>query len=187
MELRDAAGDRRTRACYRSTMSATMVTRKINQTLFANQYPKKGFQGLPTSLPDPRFGEIRELGQPGIFQLRRLGDSIQMEMDLEFHGQLSPIPGAMRSIPARMNAWSRFNAPAAAWALGASGTRSVHLVRGPQLQQCRLRCSPLLNANYVYTLPNSYFHNWLTKGVLGGWTVAGTVLLPQRLSVQHCR
>jgi hypothetical protein len=30
-----------------------------------------------------------------------------------------------------------------------------------------------LNANYVYTVPTSYFHNWLAKG---GWTVAGTFL-----------
>jgi hypothetical protein len=31
-----------------------------------------------------------------------------------------------------------------------------------------------INANYVYTLPTSRFQNWLAKGVLGGWTVAGT-------------
>jgi hypothetical protein len=31
-----------------------------------------------------------------------------------------------------------------------------------------------LNANYVYTLPTSYFHNGLLRTVLGGWTVAGT-------------
>ncbi len=32
-----------------------------------------------------------------------------------------------------------------------------------------------LNANYVYTVPSSHFHNCVYKGsVLGGWTVAGT-------------
>jgi hypothetical protein len=31
-----------------------------------------------------------------------------------------------------------------------------------------------VNANYVYTLPNSYFHNAILKGALGGWTAAGT-------------
>jgi hypothetical protein len=31
-----------------------------------------------------------------------------------------------------------------------------------------------INANYVYTVPTSYFHNSFLKQALGNWTVAGT-------------
>ena len=33
-----------------------------------------------------------------------------------------------------------------------------------------------LNANYVYTVPTSYFQNSILKHALGNWTVAGTFL-----------
>ena len=38
---------------------------EVNQNLFNNAYSVKGFQGLPTASPDPRFAEIRELNNAG--------------------------------------------------------------------------------------------------------------------------
>ncbi len=143
---------------------------EINQYLFANQYAAKGFQGLPTSAPDPRFGEIRELGNQGWSNFDGMVTSFKWRWTSNFTGNFS-------------YTWSH--------ALDTCSNSCLEPFNALTAVSLRYQISPLgqqglnygnadydvrhsLNANYVYTVPSSYFHNWLTKGVLGGWTVAGT-------------
>ena len=143
---------------------------EINQYLFGNQYAAKGFQGLPTTAPDPRFGEIRELGNQGWSNYDGMVTSFKWRWTSNFTGNFS-------------YTWSH--------ALDTCSNSCLEPFNALTAVSLRYQISPLgqqglnysnadydvrhsLNANYVYTLPSSYFHNWLTKGVLGGWTVAGT-------------
>ncbi|MBV9763233.1 MAG: carboxypeptidase regulatory-like domain-containing protein [Acidobacteriaceae bacterium] len=144
---------------------------EVNQTLFANEYSKKGFQGLPTSAPDPRFGEIRELNNDGWSNYNGMVSSFRWRKGSNFSGSVS-------------YTWSH--------ALDTCSNGCLEPFNALTAVSLRYQVSPLslnavnysnadydvrhsLNANYVYTLPNSYFHNWLTREVLGGWTAAGTV------------
>jgi hypothetical protein len=143
---------------------------EINQDLFNNQYSTTGFQGLPTSAPDPRFGEIRELGSQGYSNYNGLVSSFRWRLTSNFTGNFS-------------YTWSH--------ALDTCSNSCLEPFNALTATSLRYQVSPLgqngvnysnadydvrhsLNANYVYTLPSSSFHNWLTKGALGGWTVAGT-------------
>jgi hypothetical protein len=143
---------------------------EINQTLFANQYSATGFQGLPRSAPDARFGEVRELNNTGWSNYNGVVTSVKWRLTSNFTGQLS-------------YTWSH--------ALDTCSNECLEPFNASTATSLRYQVSPLgqralnygnadydvrhsLNANYVYTLPTSYFHNWLTRGVLGGWTVAGT-------------
>ncbi|MBV9498410.1 MAG: carboxypeptidase regulatory-like domain-containing protein [Acidobacteriaceae bacterium] len=143
---------------------------EINQTLFANQYSKLGFQGLPTSAPDARFGEIRELNSQGWSNYNGLVTAFKWRMSSQFSGSFS-------------YTWSH--------ALDTCSNECLEPFVFTTNTSLRYQVSPAnlralnygsadydvrnsLNANYVYTVPTSYFHNSLLKGVLGGWTVAGT-------------
>jgi len=147
---------------------------EINQYLFMNQYSKLGFQGLPTSAPDPRFGEIRELGNQGYSNYNGLVTSFRWRATSSFTGNFS-YTWSHALDTCSNSCLEPFNSPN-----GGLGATSLRYQVSPLGQKAvnygnadyDIRHS--LNANYVYTVPTSYFHNSLTKGVLGGWTVAGT-------------
>lgn len=145
---------------------------EINQYLFPNEYSPLGFQGLPKAAPDPRFGEIRELGNQGYSNYNGLVTSFRWRLSANFTGNFS-------------YTWSH--------ALDTCSNGCLEPFNSPQLgaPSLRYQISPLgqnalnygnsdydvrhsLNANYVYTMPTSWFQNSLVKGVLGGWTVGGT-------------
>lgn len=146
---------------------------EINQTLFANQYDPLGFQALPTTAPDKRFAEIRELNNDGWSNYHGLVSSLKWRKGSNFSGQFS-------------YTWSH--------ALDTCSNDCLEpfiIAAGGNTVSSRYQISPVslralnysnadydvrhsLSANYVYTLPNSYFHNALLRQVLGGWTVAGT-------------
>ncbi|HZQ52469.1 MAG TPA: TonB-dependent receptor [Bryobacteraceae bacterium] len=143
---------------------------ELNQSLFENQYAKAGFQGLPRTAPDPRFGEIRNLNNDSWSNYDGLVAAFRWRAGSQFSGSVS-------------YTWSH--------ALDTCSNECLEPFNFLTATSLRYQVSPLglnalnygnadydvrhsLNANYVYTLPVSYFHNWLTRGVLGGWTVAGT-------------
>ena len=66
----------------------------------------KNFAGLPATVPDPRFGEIRELNNAGWSNYDGLVTSFRWRMTANLWVG-SPTPGATRSIPAPTPAWSR--------------------------------------------------------------------------------
>ncbi|HEY3937791.1 MAG TPA: TonB-dependent receptor [Bryobacteraceae bacterium] len=143
---------------------------ELNQTLLANAYSATGFQGLPTSAPDSRFGEIRELNSQGYSNYNGMVTSFKWRPISNFTGNFS-------------YTWSH--------ALDTCSNECLEPFNAATAVSLRYQISPInlqslnygsadydirhsLNANYVYTLPGSHFSNWLAKGVLGGWTVAGT-------------
>ncbi len=143
---------------------------EINQTLFANQYSATGFQGLPTSAPDSRFGEIRELNNNGFSNYNGMVASFKLRMSANLTSNVS-------------YTWSH--------ALDTCSNDCLEPFNALTAVSLRYQVSPIslralnysnadydvrhsLNANYVYTVPTAHFQNRLAKGVLGGWTLAGT-------------
>ena len=59
---------------------------EIVQNWFGNQYSAKGFGGLPTTAPDARFGEIRELTNQGRSNYDGLVASFKWQMTTNFTG-----------------------------------------------------------------------------------------------------
>ncbi|HSU57857.1 MAG TPA: TonB-dependent receptor [Bryobacteraceae bacterium] len=144
---------------------------EINQNLFNNAYSATGFQALPTSAPDPRFGEIRELNSQGWSNYNGLVTAFKFRVSSNFTGSFS-------------YTWSH--------ALDTCSNSCLEPFNADTAVSLRYQISPVslralnygnadydirhsINANYVYTVPVSYFHNWLTRSVLGGWTIAGTL------------
>ncbi len=144
---------------------------ELNQTLFGNAYAANGFQGLPTSAPDPRFGEIRNLNNDGWSNYNGLVAALRWRATTSFSGSFS-------------YTWSH--------ALDTCSNDCLEPFNALTDVSLRYQVSPLglpglnygsadydvrhsLNANYVYTVPTTYFQNGLLKSILGGWTAAGTV------------
>jgi Carboxypeptidase regulatory-like domain len=144
---------------------------EINQTLFANQYSPTGFVGLPTTAPDARFGQIRELSNTGFSNYDGLVTSFRWRATSNFTGSFSytwshSLDTCSNSCLEPFNA---LTAVSLRYQVSPQGQRALNYGNSDY----DVRHS--LNANYVYTLPTSYFHNRLLKGVLGGWTAAGTL------------
>ncbi len=143
---------------------------EINQYLFPNEYSKTGFQGLPTSAPDPRFGEIRELGNQGYSNYNGMVSSFRFRMTSNFTGNVSYTWGHALDTCSNscLEPFNFLTATSLRYQISPLGQNGLNYGNADY----DVRHS--LNANYVYTLPTSHFHNWLAKEVLGGWTVAGT-------------
>ena len=62
---------------------------ELNQTLFRNAYAPNGFQYLPTTAPDPRFGEIREISNNGISNYNGLVANYRWRLGSNFSGSAS--------------------------------------------------------------------------------------------------
>jgi hypothetical protein len=146
----------------------------MNQTLFANQYTKAGFTmpGLPTSAPDTRFAEIRELNNVGWSNYQGLVSSLKWRVSNRFSGQFS-------------YAWSHAldtcsNACLEPFNLNAAPSIRYQIAPGGGMRSISYSNADYdvrhsISANYVYTVPQSYFSNKALKYVLGDWTVAGTL------------
>lgn len=143
---------------------------EINQTLFANQFSAKGFQGLPTSAPDSRFSEIRELNNAGWSNYDGLVTSFKWRMGSQFAGQFSYTWS--HSLDTCSNSclepFNFLTAPSLRYQVSPAGPGALNYSNADY----DVRHS--LSANYVYSLPGSHFQNAIAKGILGGWTAAGT-------------
>lgn len=143
---------------------------EFNQSLFLNQFAAKPFDGLPTSAPDARFGEIRELNNQSWSNYDGLVSSFKWRMNSQFSGQFSytwshALDTCSNSC---LQPFNLLTAPSIRYQINPAGPRSLNYSNADY----DVRHS--LSANYVYTLPGSTFHNAVLKGVLGGWTAAGT-------------
>ncbi len=139
------------------------------QNLYTNAYAANGFGGLPTTRPDARFGEIRELYDTGYSHYNGLVSSLHWRMGSQFSGGLSYT--FSHSMDTCSNACIEpFNALTAV---------SIRYQMAPDIRvnygdsDYDVRHS--FNANYVWT-PKVSMKNGLAKAVLNGWTVAGTAL-----------
>ncbi len=139
------------------------------QNLYLNGYAANGFGGLPTTAPDPRFGEIREVYNNGRSYYNGLVTSVRWHVGSQFQGAFS-------------YTWSH--------SLDTCSNGCLEPFTNTAVQSLRYQISPDLqlnysnsdydirhsfNANYVY-MPKLPFNNPIAKGVLGGWAIAGTFL-----------
>ncbi len=144
---------------------------EINQTLFGNQYSPLGFQGLPTTAPDPRFGEIRNLNNNGFSNYNGLVSSFRWRVGSQFSGNFSYTWGHALDTCSNscLEPFNALTAVSLRYQVSPLGMRALNYGNADY----DVRNS--LNMNYVYTVPTSMFHNWFTRNVLGNWTVAGTL------------
>jgi hypothetical protein len=145
-----------------------------NQTLWLNAYIKTGFTlpGVPAAAPDPRFGEIREFSNNGRSNYDGLVTAFKWRAGSQFSGQFSytwshALDTCSNECLARFNLGT---ATSVRHQLSPLGLNNVNY------SSADYDSRHTISANYVYTVPTSYFHNSVVKAVLGGWTAGGTFL-----------
>jgi hypothetical protein len=146
---------------------------EINQTAFANGYTKTGYTlpGLPTSVPDSRFGNIRELNNDGWSNYDGLVTSFKWRALSNFSGQVNYTwSHALDTLSnGALEPFNNLHAPSIRTQISPLGLGALNY--GSSDYDTR----NAVNANFVYTTPNNY-SNKMVKGILGNWTVASTVL-----------
>jgi hypothetical protein len=146
---------------------------EITQSTFLNAFSSKNFAGLPATVPDARFGNIRELNNASWSNYNGMVTSLRWRMSNQFTGSFSYTWS--HALDTCSNAClERFNllpgAPSIRQQISPFGLGALNYSNADY----DVRHS--LNANYVYTVPTTYFHNSILKAALGNWTVAGTFL-----------
>jgi Carboxypeptidase regulatory-like domain len=144
---------------------------EINQTLFGNAYSATGFSGLPTTVPDARFGEIRELNNNGFSNYDGLVTSLRARLSANLSGTFNYTWGhALDTLSnGGLEPFNALTAVSLRYQLNPIDLRSLNY--GAADYDVRRSIS----ANLVYTTPR-HFHSALMNGALGGWTFATTIL-----------
>jgi hypothetical protein len=144
---------------------------EFNSTLFGNAYAKNGFQGLPTTVPDPRFGEIRELNNQSYSNYDGMVASFRWRMNSQFTGTFNYTLG--HALDTCSNAciepFNLLTAPSIRYQINPISLSALNY------SNADYDVRHTISANYIYTVPNR-FHSGILNQVLGGWTAAGTVL-----------
>ena len=145
---------------------------EISANSFQNAFSPKNFAGLPLTQPDPRFGQIRELNNTSWSNYNGLVTSFRWRISNEFTGLFSytwshALDTCSNGCLERFNAFSP--------APGIRAQVSPFGQDGLNYSNADYDIRHGLNANYVYTVPTSYFHNSFLQRALGNWVVAGTV------------
>jgi hypothetical protein len=139
------------------------------QSLWSNGYSAKGFAMLPTTAPDPRFAEVRELYDNGYSHYNGLVTSLKWRLTSQFSGSFAYTFSHSKDTCSNA-CLEPFNALTAV---------SIRYQVSPDLKlnygDSDYDTRHAFNANYVWT-PRVPFKNAFARGALGGWTVAGTVL-----------
>ena len=144
---------------------------EVSQSPLMNAYSAAGFQGVPTSAPDPRFGEVRELNSLGYSYYDGLVASLKWHLGHQFSGQFNFDWG--HSLDTCSNSCLEpFNALTA---VSVRNQLNPLGVNGVNYGSSDYDTRHTVNANYVYMVPR-HFGNQMMNSVLGGWTLAGTVL-----------
>ena len=142
---------------------------ELLQNLYGNAYSATGFSGLPTTVPDARFGQIRELYDTGYSHYNGLVTTVRWHMGSQFQG------GFSYTFSHAMDTCSN----ACLEPFNALSDVSIRYQTSPNLNlnygdsDYDVRHS--FNAHYIYT-PKVPWSNPLARAVLNGWTVAGTAL-----------
>jgi hypothetical protein len=142
---------------------------ELLQNLYPNAYSATGFSGLPTTVPDARFSQIRELYDTGYSHYNGLVTTVRWHMGSQFNGSFS------YTFSHAMDTCSN----ACLEPFNALTDVSIRYQTSPNLalnygdSDYDVRHS--FNAHYMYT-PKVPWSNPLARAVLNGWTVAGTAL-----------
>ena len=144
---------------------------EINQNPLINAYSTSGFLGLPTTAPDSRFGEIRELNSAGYSYYDGLVASLKWHIGKQFSGQFNYNWGHALDTCSN-SCLEPFNALTAVSVRNQLSPVSLSAVN---YGNADYDTRHTVSSNYVYTVP-SQFGNKILNNVVGGWTVAGTIL-----------
>jgi hypothetical protein len=144
---------------------------EINQNPLVNAYSAAGFQGVPTTVPDPRFGQIRELNSSGYSYYDGLVASLKWHLGHQFSGQFNFDWGHALDTCSN-SCLEPFNALTAVSVRNQLNPLSQN---GINYSNADYDTRHTVNSNYVYTVPN-HFGNKMMNSVVGGWTLAGTIL-----------
>jgi hypothetical protein len=142
---------------------------ELIQQLFGNAFSPAGLAGLPTSAPDPRFGQIIALNNQGWSNYDGLVTSFRWRMSAQFSGQFSYTWSHALDTCSNECTPELFGTESLKFQLNPLSLQSLNYSNADY----DVRHS--LNARYVYTSPAAHFHNSILKAALGGWTAAGTV------------
>jgi hypothetical protein len=144
---------------------------EINRTLFGNAYSATGFAGLPTTVPDSRFSEIRELNNAGFSYYDGLVTSLKARISKDLTGSFNWTWGhALDTVSnGALEPFNALMAPSIRYQLNPLDLKSLNY--GSADYDTRRSIS----ANLIYTTP-SHFHSKILNGALGGWTAATTIL-----------
>jgi hypothetical protein len=144
---------------------------EVSQNPLMNAYDAKGFLGLPTAAPDPRFGQIRELNNIGYSYYDGLVTSFKWHIGHQFSGQFNYNWG--HALDTCSN--SCLEPFVASNNVSVRNQLSPLGLRGVNYGDADYDTRHTVSSNYVYTVP-SHFGNKVLNSVVGGWTVAGTIL-----------
>jgi hypothetical protein len=144
---------------------------EVMQNPLVNAYDAKGFLGVPTTAPDPRFGEVRELFSSGYSYYDGLVATFKWRLGKQFSGQFNfdwghALDTCSNSCLEPFNALTAVSVRNQLNPLGLSANNYA---------DADYDTRHTVSANYVYTVP-SHFQSKIMNQVVGGWTVAGTVL-----------
>jgi hypothetical protein len=144
---------------------------EVNQYPLVNAYAAKGFQGVPTTAPDPRFGQVRELNNIGYSYYDGLVASMKWHIGHQFSGQFNFNWG--HALDTCSNACLEpFNALTAVSVRNQLSPLGLSAVN---YGNADYDTRHTVSSNYVYTVP-SHFGNRILNSAMGGWTLAGTIL-----------
>jgi hypothetical protein len=143
---------------------------EVNQNPLMNAY-SKNFLGMPTTAPDPRFGQVRELNNTGYSYYDGLVTSLRWHLGHQFSGQFNFNWGHALDVCSNscLEPYSASNVVSVRNQLSPLGLSAVNY--GPADYDTRHTVS----SNYVYTVPR-HFGNKILNSAVGGWTLAGTIL-----------
>ena len=145
---------------------------EISQNDLINGYSPAGlFQGMPTTAPDPRFGQVRELNSPGYSYYDGLIGSFKWRIANQFSGQFNF--GWGHALDTCSNSCLEpFNAITAVSVRNQLSPVGLGINYGAADYDTR----HTVNSNFMYTVPASHFSSKMMKSAVGGWTLAGTIL-----------
>jgi len=143
---------------------------EISQNPLINSYSAGGFQGMPTTAPDPRFGQVRELNSIGYSYYDGLVASFKWRIANQFSGQFNYNWGHALDTCSN-SCLEPFNALTAVSVRNQLNPTSLGINYGAADYDTR----HTVNSNFMYTVP-SHIGSKLLNSVAGGWTLAGTIL-----------
>jgi hypothetical protein len=144
---------------------------EINQNPLINAYAAKGFLGLPTTAPDPRFGQVRELDSTGYSYYDGLVASLRWHLGHQFSGLFNFNWGHALDTCSN-SCLEPFNALTAVSVRNQLSPVSLNAVN---YGNADYDTRHTVSSNYVYTVPR-HFGNQILNSAVGGWTLAGTIL-----------
>jgi hypothetical protein len=143
---------------------------ETSQNLAGNEASTKNFASLPSVVPDTRFAEIRELNNVGYSNYNGLVSALKWRTG-RFSGSFSYTwSHALDTCSnACLEPFNALNDVSLRYQLNGAS------VSNPNYGNADYDVRHSMNANYIYTIGKK-FDNMLAQSVLGGWTLAGTML-----------